>query len=63
MIVKTALFLFYILLGILFAEWMVKDSRFTKDEKLITYTTMILIWPLGILTAICVIGYILFTER
>lgn len=63
MIVKTVLFLLYIFLGILFAEWVVKDSRFTKDEKLITYTTMILIWPLGILTAICVIGYILFTER
>ena len=63
MIVKTVLFLLYILLGILFAEWIMKDSRFTKDEKLITYTTMILIWPLGILTAICVIGYILFTER
>mgnify|MGYP006993849172 FL=1 len=63
MIVKTVLFLLYILLGILFAEWIMKDSRFTKDEKLITYTTMILIWPLGILTVICVIGYILFTER
>ena len=63
MIVKTALFLLYILLGILFAEWIVKGSYFTKDEKLITYTTMILIWPLGILTAVCVIGYVLFTER
>lgn len=63
MIVKTVLFLLYILLGILFAEWIVKGSRFTKDEKLITYTTMILIWPLEILTVICVIGYILFTER
>lgn len=63
MIVKTILFLLYILLGILFAEWIVKGSRFTKDEKLITYTTMILIWPLGILTAVCVIFYILFTER
>lgn len=63
MIVKTALFVAYIILGILFAEWIIKDSRFTSDEKLITYTTMILIWPLGILIAICVIGYILFTER
>jgi hypothetical protein len=63
LIVKVILFLLYILLGILFAEWIMKDSRFTKDEKLITYTTMILIWPLGILTVICVIGYILFTER
>ena len=63
MIVKTAIFLLYILLGILFAEWIVKGSHVTKDEKLITYTTMILIWPLGILTAVCVIGYILFTER
>lgn len=57
------LFLIYILLGVLFAEWIIKDSRFTSDEKLIAYTTMILIWPLGILTVICVIGYILFTER
>ena len=57
------LFLIYILLGVLFAEWIIKDSRFTSDEKLIAYTTMILNWPLGILTVICVIGYILFTER
>ncbi len=63
MIVKMILFLIYILLGVLFAEWIIKDSRFTSDEKLIAYTTMILIWPLGILTVICVIGYILFTER
>ena len=61
MIVKTVLFLLYILLGILFAEWIVKGPRFTKDEKLIIYPTMILIWPLGILTAVCVIFYILFT--
>lgn len=63
MIAKTAIFLLYILLGILFAEWIVKGSHFTKDEKLIIYTTMVLIWPLGILTAVCVIFYILFTER
>lgn len=63
MIVKTALFLLYILLGILFAEWIVKGSRFTKDEKLITYITMILICPLGVLTMACIVGYILFTER
>lgn len=63
MIVKMIPLLIYILLGVLFAEWIIKNSRFTSDEKLITYTTMILIWPLGILTAVCVIGYILFTER
>lgn len=63
MIVKTVLFLLYILLGILFAEWVIKDSRFTSDEKLTTYATMILFWPLGILTMACVVMYILFTER
>lgn len=63
MIVKTILFFVYIILGILFAEWIVKDSRFTSDEKLATYVTMILFWPLGILTMACIVGYILFTER
>lgn len=63
MIVKMILLLIYILLGTLFAEWIIKDSRLTSDEKLITYITMILIWPLGVLTMACIVGYILFTER
>lgn len=63
MIVKTILFVAYIILGILFAEWIIKDSRFTSDEKLATYATMILFWPLGVLTMACVVGYVLFTER
>lgn len=63
MIVKMILFLIYILLGVLFAEWIIKDSRFTSDEKLATYATMILFWPLGVLTMACVVGYVLFTER
>lgn len=63
MIAKTILFVAYIILGILFAEWIIKDSRFTSDEKLATYATMILFWPLGVLTMACVVGYVLFTER
>lgn len=63
MIVKMILFLIYILLGVLFAEWIIKDSRFTSDEKLTTYATMILFWPLGAITMICIVGYVLFTER
>ena len=63
MIVKTILFVAYIILGILFVEWIIKDSRFTSDEKLATYATMILFWPLGVLTMACVVGYVLFTER
>ena len=63
MIVKTILFVAYIILGILFAKWIIKDSRFTSDEKLATYATMILFWPLGVLTMACVVGYVLFTER
>lgn len=63
MIVKTILFVAYIILGILFAEWIIKDSRLTSDEKLATYATMILFWPLGVLTMACVVGYVLFTER
>ena len=57
------LFFIYIVLGVLFAEWIIKDSRFTSDEKLVTYVTMILFWPLGVFTMACVVGYILFTER
>lgn len=63
MIAKTILFVAYIILGILFTEWIIKDSRFTSDEKLATYATMILFWPLGVLTMACVVGYVLFTER
>lgn len=63
MIAKTILFVAYIILGILFAEWIIKDSRFASDEKLATYATMILFWPLGVLTMACVVGYVLFTER
>lgn len=63
MIVKMILFLIYILLGALFAKWIIKDSRFTSDEKLTTYATMILFWPLGVLIMVCIVGYILFTER
>ncbi len=63
MIAKTILFVAYIILGILFAKWIIKDSRFTSDEKLATYATMILFWPLGVLTMACVVGYVLFTER
>jgi peptidoglycan biosynthesis protein MviN/MurJ (putative lipid II flippase) len=63
LIAKTILFVAYIILGILFAEWIIKDSRFTSDEKLATYATMILFWPLGVLTMACVVGYVLFTER
>lgn len=63
MIAKTILFVAYIILGILFAEWIIKDSRFTSDEKLATYATMILFWSLGVLTMACVVGYVLFTER
>lgn len=63
MIIKMILLLIYILLGVLFAEWIIKDSRFTSDEKLATYVTMILFWPLGVITMVCIIGYVLFTER
>lgn len=63
MIAKTILFVAYIILGILFAEWIIKDSRFTSDEKLATYATMILFWPLGVLTMACVVGYVLFTGK
>ena len=63
MIVKMILFLIYILLGVLFAEWIIKDSRSTSDEKLATYVTMILFWPLGVITMVCIIGYVLFIER